>query len=180
MCVSPHVWTFRPIGDSPIDVAPHGREVDVLAHVHWGETSMGELPMGRNVSAGRNVYGSKRPRGNCPWGEKSWHRFETVRVFFGVPLIIWPPCGIGQAIIFSSCGFYLLLLCFFLAWSQRPHAGYLPYFDTWCGLSANLECMPEMCCTRLAENTGRKNLSLIHIWRCRRSTLCRSRWSPYH
>ena len=25
-----------------------------------------------------------------------------------------------------------------------------------------------------------ENLSLIHIWRCRRSTLCRSRWSPYH
>jgi len=24
-------------------------------------------------------------------------------------------------------------------------------------LSANLECMSEMCCTRLAENTGRKN-----------------------
>ena len=27
---------------------------------------------------------------------------------------------------------------------------------------------------------GGYNLSLIHIWRCRRSTLCRSRWSPYH
>ena len=25
-----------------------------------------------------------------------------------------------------------------------------------------------------------RGLSLIHIWRCRRSTLCRSRWSPYH
>ena len=25
-----------------------------------------------------------------------------------------------------------------------------------------------------------QTLSLIHIWRCRRSTLCRSRWSPYH
>ena len=25
-----------------------------------------------------------------------------------------------------------------------------------------------------------EELSLIHIWRCRRSTLCRSRWSPYH
>jgi len=25
---------------------------------------------------------------------------------------------------------------------------------TWIGLSANLECMSEMCCTRLAENTG--------------------------
>ena len=24
------------------------------------------------------------------------------------------------------------------------------------------------------------NLSLIHIWRCRRCHLCRSRWSPYH
>eukprot|EP00826_Nyctotherus_ovalis_P064469 TRINITY_DN9458_c0_g1_i7.p2 TRINITY_DN9458_c0_g1~~TRINITY_DN9458_c0_g1_i7.p2 ORF type:complete len:100 (-),score=29.03 TRINITY_DN9458_c0_g1_i7:21-320(-) len=25
-----------------------------------------------------------------------------------------------------------------------------------------------------------QKLSLIHICRCRRSTLCRSRWSPYH
>ena len=24
------------------------------------------------------------------------------------------------------------------------------------------------------------SLSLIHIWRCRRDVLCRSRWSPYH
>ena len=23
-------------------------------------------------------------------------------------------------------------------------------------------------------------LSLIHIWRCRRASMCRSRWSPYH
>ena len=27
---------------------------------------------------------------------------------------------------------------------------------------------------------GKLNLSLIHIWRCRRSYACRSRWSPYH
>ena len=25
-----------------------------------------------------------------------------------------------------------------------------------------------------------QNLSLIHIWRCRRRLRCRSRWSPYH
>jgi len=31
-----------------------------------------------------------------------------------------------------------------------------------CGLSANLECMSEMCCTRLAENTGRKRSPLWH------------------
>jgi len=29
--------------------------------------------------------------------------------------------------------------------------------STWCGLSANLECMSEMCCMQLAENTGCKN-----------------------
>ena len=27
---------------------------------------------------------------------------------------------------------------------------------------------------------ARISLSLIHIWRCRRSYACRSRWSPYH
>ena len=27
---------------------------------------------------------------------------------------------------------------------------------------------------------GPQGLSLIHIWRCRRSYACRSRWSPYH
>ena len=33
---------------------------------------------------------------------------------------------------------------------------------TWCGLSANLECMSETCCTRLAENTGRKKSPFWH------------------
>ena len=32
----------------------------------------------------------------------------------------------------------------------------------------------------LYNKTTKDDLSLIHIWRCRRSTLCRSRWSPYH
>ena len=32
-------------------------------------------------------------------------------------------------------------------------------FHTWCGLSANLRCRPETCCTRLAENTGRKKVA---------------------
>ena len=30
------------------------------------------------------------------------------------------------------------------------------YFYTWRGPSANLECRSEMCCSRLAENTGRQ------------------------
>jgi len=32
----------------------------------------------------------------------------------------------------------------------------LPYFNTWCSVSATLECRCEACCTWLAENTGCK------------------------
>jgi len=51
---------------------------------------------------------------------------------------------------------------FFLAYSQPPQIGCLPYFHTWCCLSANLRCRSETCCTRLAENTGRKKLAKNH------------------
>jgi len=53
----------------------------------------------------------------------------------------------------SSSSFYLY---FFLAESQPSQIGCLPYFHTWCGLSANLGCRSETCCTGLAGNTGRK------------------------
>ena len=56
----------------------------------------------------------------------------------------------------------ILLLLFFLAYSQRSQTGCLPYFHTWYGLSANLECMSEICCTRHAENTARKNSPSVH------------------
>ena len=70
-----------------------------------------------------------------------------------------------MAALHSRCGHYIFALWFlsilylflFLAWSQQPQIGCLPYFHTWCALSANLECRSEMCCTRLAGNTGRKN-----------------------
>jgi len=51
------------------------------------------------------------------------------------------------------CDFYLLLSSFF---PQRSEIGCLPYFHTWCGPSANLECMSEVCCTWLAGNAGPK------------------------
>ena len=56
-------------------------------------------------------------------------------------------------LVFFPCDFYLL---FFLTESQRSEIGCIAYLHTWCGLSANLECISEMCCTRLAENTARK------------------------
>ena len=77
-----------------------------------------------------------------------------------------------MAALHSRCRHYIFalwFLCFFLsfylsflAWSQRPQNGCLPYFHTWCGPSENLECRSEMCCTRLAGNTGRKKSPFWH------------------
>ena len=50
----------------------------------------------------------------------------------------------------------------------------------------NLPVCLMMTSTNLALSQGTPlafalvSLSLIHIWRCRRSYACRSRWSPYH
>jgi len=78
---------------------------------------------------------------------------------------LWPPYGIGQAIIFLPCDFYLLSIFFFFFPSPISAVGdwmstILPHM-VWCGLSANLECMSEMCCTRLAENTGHKKIAIL-------------------
>ena len=52
---------------------------------------------------------------------------------------------------FLPCGFF-----FFLFSSPNLSGRRLDVRHTWCGLSANLECRSEKCCTRLAENAGRK------------------------
>ena len=61
-----------------------------------------------------------------------------------------------HAVVCSSSSSFFFL---FLAESQLPQIGCLPYFHTWCGLSATLRCSSETCCTRLAENTGRKKVA---------------------
>jgi len=70
--------------------------------------------------------------------------------------LLWPAYGIGQVIIFCPV-VSIFLSSFFPAYSQWSEIGCLPYFYTWCGLTANLECRSEMCCMRLAGSTGRKN-----------------------
>ena len=49
----------------------------------------------------------------------------------------------------------------YLSFSSPNLSARLPYFHTWCGLSANLECMSEMCGMRLAANTGRKKIAIL-------------------
>jgi len=60
----------------------------------------------------------------------------------------------GKSLYFATV---VTVSSFFLAHSQLSEIGCLPYFHTWCGLSTNLECISEMCCTQLAENTGCQN-----------------------
>jgi len=47
----------------------------------------------------------------------------------------------------------------FSATLNPTHFTSLPYFYTWHGPSANLECRSEMCCTRLAANAGPKKVA---------------------
>ena len=92
--------------------------------------------------------------------------FMCMRIFCSLlRSFLWPLCVVDADIVFLPrlpCGFYLSIFLFFLAKSQRSEIGCLPYFHTWCGLSANLECRSETCCTRLAENTGRKKSPVRH------------------
>jgi len=75
--------------------------------------------------------------------------------------------------------FVAVVCIFFLAYSQRSQSGCIPYFHTphmMC-LSANLECMSGMCCTRLAENTGCKKDAKIRQLRTIRVHGTRVLWA---
>jgi len=61
--------------------------------------------------------------------------------------------------VVSSFFFFFLLLFNFLSQSQPSQIRCLPYFHTWCGLSANLRCRSETCCTWPAVNTGCKKVA---------------------
>ena len=73
--------------------------------------------------------------------------------------LLWLPCVADAYIIFLSCFFFFSIFHCLISVSQ---IGYLPYFYTWCGCSANLECRSEMCCKRLAGNAGPKKPHKIH------------------
>jgi len=69
-------------------------------------------------------------------------------------MFLLPPCVADTDIIFLPCDFYLISLFSSPNLSGRKLD---VYHTSTRSLSANLECMSQMCCTRLAENTGRKN-----------------------
>jgi len=65
----------------------------------------------------------------------------------------------GRPLYFTSPSFFL--------------SSFFPRLISHDGLSANLKCMSEMCCTRLAENTGRKYAKNRHL----RTIRTKRRWN---
>ena len=95
--------------------------------------------------------------------------------------ILWHECGIlwhASGILWHECGSlwhgcdtmwrHVEVICYHMSWhvSVIKCSGY----TTHCNLVYKVRVIT---CTLMS-------LSLIHIWRCRRYSLCRSRWSPYH
>ena len=74
-----------------------------------------------------------------------------------------------MAAVCNRAGHYIFAL-WFLSSSFFPHL--ISAVGTWMStilphmvwLSADLECMSEMCCTRLAENTGCKKITIWAPW----------------
>ena len=60
-------------------------------------------------------------------------------------------------LLLSILSFFFFFFFFFPRLISAVGHGCLPYFHTWCGLSANLECRSETCSAQLAENTAHKN-----------------------
>jgi len=109
------------------------------------------------------------PESQCYWNlYSSLHTAECVYTvsqkcpffYFWITLSkvnwLWPPYVIGGHYIFA-----LWFLSIFFFYSSLNLSGrrldVYHTLHTWHGPSANLECRSEMCCTRLAGNTGRKN-----------------------
>jgi len=89
---------------------------------------------------------------------------KSVRLYSDVNIIMAALCNRASHYIFALrfVSSSSSSSSFFIAKSQPPQIGCLPYFHTWCGPSANLECRSKMCCTRLAGNTGRKKSPFWH------------------
>ena len=94
---------------------------------------------------------------------KNYSRLRIIvyncRIQYGTEQLwkLWSPYGIGETIIFLACGFFLLSFFHRLISAAADWMSTILRHNHDVGRSANLECRSEMCCKRLAGNTGRKN-----------------------
>jgi len=99
------------------------------------------------------------------------NKFNLIKVRY----CLWPPCVADADIILLLCGLFFLLSSIFIPRLISAAADWIftvKYFHTWCGLSANLGCRSEKCCTRLAVNTGcKKSPKIRNLHAHHRATL---------
>ena len=105
---------------------------------------------------------------NCCVIDVPWNWCLCVRLQCSI-FIRFGLCFLIMATLWNRAGHYIFMLWFlssiYLSFfsspdlSDRTLEGWLPYFDTWCGPSANLECRSETCCVQLAENAGPKKIA---------------------
>ena len=105
--------------------------------------------------------------------EQVWHRSQWTRKcqFFNKhnsPALLNGTLTMGRFEIFQNTSSYFKS-------TIASNSSLIDTVSSWCVMIVGT------CRTQILDNTRSPYiLSLIHIWRCRRSTLCRSRWSPYH
>jgi len=68
--------------------------------------------------------------------------------------------------VWNRAGHYIFILSFVLSsfFFSSPNLSRRrldTYFHTWCGLSANLECMSEMCCARLTDEYRTQKITIL-------------------
>ena len=86
----------------------------------------------------------------------------------------------------NPCGIRISHPRGWIFWQGARQAVWFPY-PTWIFMIDSINFAPVWCLD-LKQRSGdlltcdrpSLRLSLIHIWRCRRYAVCRSRWSPYH
>ena len=124
---------------------------------------------------------------------------KSVKLCFKVNLRLLATRLVGACLTFLN----ICLLFYFrwtavhqCTWALKQQWGYMlaplstfSFTGTWCLWLFNdndLDRITENQCVLSISNWSYDNLvswvnlSLIHIWRCRRIERCRSRWSPYH
>jgi len=104
------------------------------------------------------------------WGvlkDGCWFRFCLIFVHLFRFSILWfsGVVRLFMVTLWNRVDHYIFILWFLSSFFFFPRlisAAAHWMSATWCGLSANLECMSEMCCTRLGENTLRKKSPFWH------------------
>ena len=91
----------------------------------------------------------------------STHGTTYLLILISVPcllsnVLLWPSCIADVDIIFFPVVSSILFFPHLISAIADRMSAILPHMVCRCGLSPNLGCRSETCCTWLAENTGRK------------------------